>query len=311
MSDNRKRRRQSWREDLPNFLDASASVSAAMFAARRLPEIKDLWNQVRDDCLSGATVIDETFRSGGGKTSNRHLRRRTTCYNPRRRHRHPGGKPALEDGGNRPAKKSRKAKRRPRLMRKEHSGWRGDRTSPDKVFWMTTHLWHAKRFHMSTMFGWRVPLIHTNRGARAVHRLVRERKTLIQDTSWRMQPLLVTLTDTDCAEKSLQRLCPEFRLRKGRAFREGVAHAIDSFPCDAIGPLKWWVKSREEDKSTILFLFVHPATMDQMTEALVQIAETNGSGLELPKSFDEGLCCFQLRGTFATASLQAIATECP
>ena len=83
------------------FLDASATVHAGLFAARRLPEIKSLWRGLVDgqlQKLDGNAKFDLTGKhvrrsgqSGGGKISSRHLRRRTGSHQPRRRHRFPRG----------------------------------------------------------------------------------------------------------------------------------------------------------------------------------------------------------------------------
>ena len=179
-----KRKRPDWK-NLPAFLDSSASVSATTFGARRLPELKALWNAQPE---SSATA-DQKLQSNGGKTSSRHLRRRTTSHLPRRRHRYPRGKP--ESGANHSNKRPcRRARRKPALLRQQHETWKmemHDTISADRVFWLTTHLWHAKRFHMhDNLFGWKVPLVHANRGARAALRMASEQHTLVQDVTWRM-----------------------------------------------------------------------------------------------------------------------------
>ena len=83
------------------FLDASATVHAGLFAARRLPEIKSLWRGLVDGQLqkfdgnvksdSSGDHVKRPGQSGGGKISSRHLRRRTGSHQPRRRYRFPRG----------------------------------------------------------------------------------------------------------------------------------------------------------------------------------------------------------------------------
>ncbi|CAH8554600.1 unnamed protein product [Schistosoma rodhaini] len=40
----------------------------------------------------------------------------------------------------------------------------------EKSFWLPTHIWHAKRFHMITKWGWRLPYAPTNKIFKACHK---------------------------------------------------------------------------------------------------------------------------------------------
>ncbi len=164
------------------------------------------------------------FRSGGCKSSNRHLRRRTGSHNRRKRHRYPSGVDndgsTDADGGigskikESDSNKSRRARRKPSLLRTQHGTWKtkeyltihrnGNECVEEEdvnqsstaatintctpSHWLETHLWHSKRFHMTTgglpiYNNWCVPLCHTNRGTRAALRLVQSKST-IQDATW-------------------------------------------------------------------------------------------------------------------------------
>ena len=297
--------RKKWLRDLPAFLDAASSVSSATFGARRLPELKALWSQVRGhNCVIDR--LDEPFQSAGHKTSTRHLRRRTTSHASRKRHRYPLGYP--EDGlsSKSAATKilSRKSRRKPSLLRIDHSSWqRKDENVTSKVHWLPTHLWHAKRFHMHDMFGWRVPLKHTNRGSRAVYRLLREGRTTLQDISWRMQPIVIGTNDLKLLVECMTRLCPEFLpkshvldLLDGRRFGAGVLHEPDAFPTKAIGPATWWIRPIESNISVTheMYLFLHPSFRPRMEEILRGFSQI--SNLAVPSRID-GIACFQLHGT--------------
>ena len=118
----KRRRRPIDPSSLPRFLDSTGAVTASTFAARRLPEVKSLWRSFLSNkhAQTDATLIDAggiatssfaagtadvtddaaLYRSGGRKTSDRHLRRRTGSHCRRRRHRYPagGGLPASVDG---------------------------------------------------------------------------------------------------------------------------------------------------------------------------------------------------------------------
>ena len=216
--------------DLPKFLDAESNVTASRFGARRLPEMKKMWQSV----LQSSEVNHDDavyYKSGGCKVSKRHLRRRTGSHNRKRRHRFPSGKiesdevntdgdkssPSSEnmssgvsahatENGTDNLAKSRRARRKPQLLRAKHSQWKKSNTNrtngnsaADGISasensqptatsqWLETHLWHSKRFHMSPPLSiynhWRLPLGHTNRGSRAGLRLAKTKST-IQDATW-------------------------------------------------------------------------------------------------------------------------------
>lgn len=231
-------------------MDASASVAATTFGARRLPEIKALWNAQPLTSLS-ATL---EYKSGGGKTSCSHLRRRTTSHKPRRRHRYPRGKDDNNSQGEAEKRKRpcRRARRKPALLREKHEAWQQAISDPSEkcaVFWLPTHFWHAQRFHMhENFFGWKVPLVHTNRGARAALRMAKEGHTLIQDVTWRMQPIVIGSPDLETLIGSFQRICPNVlssdapnAILSGNCFGEGMLHDIDAFPSGGVGPALWWI----------------------------------------------------------------------
>lgn len=300
--------RKKWLQDLPAFLDAASSVSSATFGARRLPELKALWSQVREhNCVVDS--IDEPFQSSGHKTSMRHLRRRTTSHASRKRHRYPLGYPedVLPSRGAITKILSRKSRRKPSLLRNDHSGWqRKDEHVAIKVHWLPTHLWHAKRFHMHDMFGWRVPVQHTNRGSRAVHRLLRCGRTTLQDISWRMQPIVIGTHDLKLLMECMARLCPALlpasRVRDvldGYRFGTGVLHEPDAFPMKAIGPATWWIRPIESNESVSheMCLFVHPSIRPRVEEILRDFSQI--SNFPVPTRLDGGIACFQLRGTSA------------
>ena len=95
-----RRRRPIDPSSLPRFLDSTGAVTAGTFAARRLPEMKSLWRSflsnkhAKSDAVSfNVDSVDDAalYRSGGRKSSDRHLRRRTGSHCRRRRHRYPTG----------------------------------------------------------------------------------------------------------------------------------------------------------------------------------------------------------------------------
>ncbi len=207
-------------------MDATSSVSASTFGARRLPELKNLYFQTRLDNNDDHIIHErKNLLSAGGKRSSRHLRRRTTAIHSKRRHRYPSPDKAPEYKG-----LTRKSKRK----KSDHleSGnleWLSpkstsesasvdeedepDQTSTNKM-WQVTHRWHAKRFHLLSpttsqnekkdpvLGGWTgIPLVHSNRGPRATIRLSQNKdkrsevsSVMVRDVTWEEQPLVLKVT---------------------------------------------------------------------------------------------------------------------
>ncbi|CAB9503700.1 CobW domain-containing protein [Seminavis robusta] len=325
-------RKPAWKlaQELPAFLDASASVSASTFAARRLPELKKLYsinsatNNTTNTLRQGSLG---PLKSSGCKTSSRHLRRRATSHKARKRHRYPreGDLPSkkkakalpqkedetdtAQENSDPPAGKddtpatSRRGRRKHReTLTLPHEAWwkqpgppNGECLSSDDVpsgagasdqattkltkdstpcYWMTTHIWHSKRFHMAKLWGWQIPIVHTNRGPKAALRLIREGKTLLQDVTWSRaaQPIILKTEismkhkasqQQQALQSAIQRICPEFGFQfdtttaaiindapnshynltcdKDICVGKGMLHALDQFPRQAIGPIHWLV----------------------------------------------------------------------
>ena len=330
--DKKKTFQPAWKraKDLPAFLDASATVSASTFGARRLPEIKALWKANNSTNINAATFsipTTEPLKSTGGKTSSRHLRRRTTSYKSRKRHRYPAGAPEeimmqSQEQDKKPTKSRKSRRKNKRNLCQDHENWRmnhnnsvpqsddkesAESNSDDKtvskkppvvVNWMTTHLWYAKRFHMATLWGWQVPMVHTNRGPKAALRLIREGKTLIQDVTWKMaQPICMVVdidNDTIMIQRALQRLCPNFQwissLREEAGGSEittgkGMMHELDQFPRSTIGPGSWLISRqrpllREGGESAnnktanyYLYFWMEPAIQAQVWAEFVKLKE--------------------------------------
>lgn len=409
-NDNNNRKRKL-RGSEPAWTDSVSTVAAAQFGARRLPELKSLFRHLpekestdhsaggtadenknkkkRTFASSGqtpifnpfSTVHEAAWRSGGRKTSSRHLRRRATSHKSRRTNRRhiaisattttthststtasataadasnatTGTSPSVEPEPNDDndaidaSSSSNALDRRPilkeqcRRVRRQtsarlhtfHDGWRHERdafplchgtavsndnhatvaiarlekdrnqigtkqphcnlpmireNSTDKLnnntngksnnndHWLATHVWHAKRFRMESLWGWKVPMLHTNRGCDAAVRLSRD-KCLIQDATWCTQPLWFQISPLKPAttpttpplppptttpsyssdaifstwerfQGIVQRLIPHFEynpLGQSDHTGEGMLHRPDCFPAAAIGPVHWIVTVR-------------------------------------------------------------------
>ncbi|GKY94187.1 hypothetical protein MPSEU_000384700 [Mayamaea pseudoterrestris] len=307
-NNNRFKRQREEAKSLPAFWDASSTVSAGTFAARRLPEVKSIYRHaVEKDAdinvntaktCTMAHLIETNTASGGRKTSSRHLRRRATSHTGRKKHRYPKG-----NGSNQQQQQvneneldkdiqfdekqpCRRKRRKPAQMQNEHMHWTEPnadvslavdtsytsakststiRNSP--VRWIPTHVWHAERFRMQTLWNWKVPIMHSQRGAGAAIRLlVKDSKTLLQDVTWTSQAvcLRVKMEQVDAFKTLLQHIMPGFIQscsmgEQGPSLEaagnaaantectlfDGMLHEPDQFPRGAIGPVRC-VTSRKQ-----------------------------------------------------------------
>jgi ribonuclease P/MRP protein subunit POP1 len=165
---------------------------------------------------------------------------------------------------------------------------------------MTTHIWHAKRFRMASLFGWQVPLIHSNRGAQAAMRLSQS-KPVLQDVTWMSQPMWMPLPSS---LDLIQSILPEFLECKAQCWGETVLHKPNQFPQGAIGPVRWLVAPSLLDEASDalnLYIFSHPFVQQAVFQCLSHIAQ----GSQMFFGYAGGLACLRLRGTDTMDSLQA------
>lgn len=338
----------SWK-DLPGFCDASASLSAATFGARRLPEIKSLWTQAclqqqGDETLDAAP--EDFLKSGGGKTSSRHLRRRATSHKSRKRHRYPTTNDALPSSKasseEMTAESRRKRRKKHSILYAKHESWHDKRAwemnVPDSsesasnivdaasAYWIPTHIWHAKRFRMEMLWGWKVPLMHSNRGARAALRLAREGKTLVQDVTWCSQPIIVQLELGNEGSEQIrlnslslliQRIIPSFAPQMDTVV-EGMVHGCDCFPREAIGPVRWLVArhllaaaahpANKVSKSIIfVHLLLHPSIQNVVIDLLRELF--HNIDYATLSSLGGGVACLRLRGLGVMRTLRKSVSQ--
>lgn len=342
----RKRYRPAWK-DQPSFLDASASIAAATFGARRLVELEQLYVTTISTTTSTSTgttgstssatttrkkivAQDVAFQSGGGQTSSRHLRRRTTSHQSRRhRHRFPNNNNTNNNNNTTRTLTStitRKAKRSSpsTTLAQGHYDWKIGLPQGKIVQWVATHIWHAKRFHMETLWGWKIPVAHTNRGARAALRLS-QTHCLIQDVTWERQPIHVEFR-TGCPKPNLvqclARILPSWGMnptilkdlerhqqqqhqqKTPSMVGEDMMHHIDQFPRGSIGPIWWRVMDN------IIQIMVHPTIRQAVLENVSKLFTDHPSILcqptneQMVNGIQNGSCVFRLFGTAVMEALQ-------
>lgn len=300
-------------EPLSQFLDASCGVTPATFAARRLPEIKALWRSIlyeesqnqllkQENEQSNETSREENvWKSGGKKSSDRHLRRRTGSFNPTRHHRFPARTKDKNNEQNEEDNKSgsynkqikcRRARRKPALLCQMHTDYAS--TSTSTTHWLQTHHWHTKRFHMANLFQWSLPLAHTNRG---ITPTLRYDVTLQDSTYLTAQPIEIQINRDDCDENGqniflqilLQQILPqicgppplqftddEFIL--GKKMLDYVVYLPNSYPCRPIGPARFLLRRNSYEKNEdhhksrfVLTIFIHPSIRSRTKQILEHI----------------------------------------
>ena len=118
--------------------------------------------------------------------------------------------------------------------------------------WLETHLWHAKRFHMGELWGWKVPLAPTMKQTRNLIRMTADSCTL-RDISY------YAIVSLSSEHSVLLSRVVEY-VRPTACIDVGVHKLIDvelfeplAYPTSPIGPVKFfWVR---ED---LLWIFCHP-----------------------------------------------------
>lgn len=111
----------------------------------------------------------------------KHMRRRAMSHNPKRlprRYRMAHIAQMSKSGQpERTKRPSRKYRRKPSNLLKEYI------RRQQKNVWMETHIWHAKRFHMTSLWGYKIAMSPTEKSYRACYR-ASARHCLVQDISY-------------------------------------------------------------------------------------------------------------------------------
>lgn len=205
----------------------------------------------------------------------RHMRRRTVSHDKRRLPKRLQLKIAHEPDPPKSKRPSRKHRRRPRNLLAEYA--RRQR----RHVWLETHIWHAKRFKMADLWGYRVPLHPTDKGIRAAYR-GSAKHVLLHDLSYyncieligneeTLVSRLALLTNADagltCGAKSYL-----------PGTREGtvVLYHRNCYPFGAIGPAKFLWRAcvshnNDTNNDRQLWLWVHPTIHGEVTEELVSV----------------------------------------
>lgn len=205
----------------------------------------------------------------------KHMRRRAMSHNPNRlprkyrmAHRAQMTKSGAPAKSRRP---SRKYRRKPCNLLLEYE--RRQR----KHVWLETHIWHAKRFHMVSKWGYKLAQSSCDKTFRSSYRAT-TKHCLIQDISYVGNieicgPLNVIKNGFERMRSNGLGLGICAKAYIGGQ-REGVIElfAIDSYPFGALGTFQFiWKRSIEGETQRTLWLFAHPAVYQKLVDELCKL----------------------------------------
>lgn len=248
-----------------------SAINTYKYAADRLDEIKSMV-----DAITHPTHTKLVFQ-----TLPKHMRRRAMSHNPKRlpRLNRKSHIAQMKKSGT-PAKQkrpSRKYRRKATNLMLEYI--RRQR----KNIWLETHLWHAKRFHMTELWGYKLPLKSCDKTYRSNYR-ASAKHCLIQDISY-----------MGCMELSgpLDVIREKFELIRNpngglgicaKAYTSGKREGFidlfkaESYPLNALGPISFLWKPTlanhsddNEECTRTVWIFVHPSFFENVVNELVNV----------------------------------------
>lgn len=159
-------------KEKPASKDLPDSINVVNHVSSRIKELKRIYNDVATK--KSEMLIHQMLPN--------FMRRRAMSHNPKRLpakyreiHTYQMKKSGLEDQIRK--RPSRKYRRKPSNLLKEYS-----RRNKNHI-WLETHIWHAKRFRMRKMWGYKVPYTPTDKRYKASYRAA-VKHCLLQDISY-------------------------------------------------------------------------------------------------------------------------------
>lgn len=247
-----------------------------LFSAKRFVEMSNLLRVLREPRQTKLVF----------QTLPKHMRRRAATQNPNRlprrlraTHTSQFKKSGVPVKSKRP---TRKYRRKPANLKKEYAR----RMTGPKPGWLETHLWHAKRFHMVTRWGYRLPWSPCDKSYRACYR-ANSKYCLVQDVSYMVTlqlsgPLEVLkggfgkVTSAKCG-LTINAKCFLNGKRQGQVF----LFKANQYPLGCLGAVTFfWLPQRDSEagKSTI-WLSVHPAIVAEVKRELAEVFQLESSDL--------------------------------
>ncbi|CAF0708528.1 unnamed protein product [Brachionus calyciflorus] len=243
--------------------DLTHEVDVAKFASFRRKEIELLSNE--------AFLSKENKQKSLFQLLPRHMRRRTMGY-IRKRLPHRIRKQAQIKPPNKKNKRpSRKFRRRPSNLRSEYER----RKRLENNMWLETHIWHAKRFHMANLYGYRLALHDNVKGKRNVFKGLKNFCCLHDESYYVCHELI---GEENQLVQGLNRLCSQetgltFGAKitiTGKCEGRTILYEIDQYPYNCIGPCRFiWKPGQNENR--ILWVWTHPSIFKKFENELIKL----------------------------------------
>ncbi|XP_047492472.1 ribonucleases P/MRP protein subunit POP1-like [Penaeus chinensis] len=245
-----------------------SSCSYLALGAARIREIKAIVDKL-DNCEHGGRAFQNLPR---------HMQRRTVSANPKRLPHYLRDRHMREGGANvkttkRPKKKYR---HRPNNLLAEYN------RRQSEYLWLETHVWHAKRFHMTRKWGYALSESPTMKGYRSTLRAATKTCT-VQDVSYlccielegTRASLLAGLAPITQSLDLVKLKSPE--VLQGKKWVSLVLFMKDKKPYGALGSVDilWHPKpgnhqDTKETENSKLWLWVHPSAHFRVVNLLME-----------------------------------------
>lgn len=183
--------------------------------------------------------------------------------------------------------------------------------------WLESHLWHAKRFHMADMWGWKIPMAPTMKQTRSLIKMTKDNCTM-RDISY--MPILSIKLKTKNEENEISQVLPPSTetksilcaklsdLLRPNTRIETNHHLLfpvelfkpDQFPISPIGPAEaFWVDDNN------IWIICHPLLLDSIVESFnTEISEEN---VQLDIEIINGeLNIYEIYGPNASESIRSV-----
>ena len=231
------------------------------FLTSRSAEIQLLCNEVSKGVSTGKLASQQVTRR---------MRRRAVSHNPKRlprrlreahvNQRNKGCTTNTNNGIGTVKKPSRRWRRRPKNLLAEYNR-RQMRTG-----WLETHIWHAKRFHMTTRWGLAVPHTPTDKCWRQTHRAVTS-GSVMWDVSYTKLIEVCGETETLLTLlNSLTQPSTEQIFRFGPGEMSAILYRPGMYPRGVITSLTYIWRPEQPPEKQILWMWVHPGPYQELIE---------------------------------------------
>ncbi|CAF4066711.1 unnamed protein product [Rotaria magnacalcarata] len=204
----------------------------------------------------------------------RYMRRRAASYNIKRLPRSLRPLADPKTGTAKTKRPSRRYRRRPRDLLSSYTN------RQRQVKWLKTHIWHAKRFHMNTLWNYRLPEKSNTKSIRPTYKSLRER-CLLHDMSY-YGCIQLEGSEEEILEKikplfpsANNNLTPRAKMYLAGQF-EGQCLIYKPNTEECLTPISFmWMPPNNQQRK--LWLWCHPASYDFLARILISLFDTSSS----------------------------------